>query len=214
MPTSARRAVKGVQLQPISRGLGGTGRLHATRGDLKACDAAYATLARLAPRATRRGRCRRSPHALGDREARCASGWRGAAGCGALRLLAEVEAEREATSRPSGCSVECLTLAPGYSDRAFSISPGSTQPAEAAPMAAAAGAPARRSSRKPLPLQARWQDLLRLLVSLSPAGLSKLQPCESGVVRLERQQRSAAAAAAAAFCWLCRSGRDRNARSL
>ena len=111
---------RAVQLQPdLAEGWAELAALHAARGDMHACDAAYANFTRLAPperhlsEATAALAARRLPAAEALLRERLA---RAPRDVGALRLLAEVAAEREDYVEAERLLGECLTLAPGYSE--------------------------------------------------------------------------------------------------
>jgi tetratricopeptide (TPR) repeat protein len=111
---------KAVQLQPdLAEAWAELAALHAARGDLQACDAAYAHFTRLAPperhltEAAAALAARRLPAAEALLRERLV---RSPRDVGALRLLAEVAAEREDYVEAERLLGECLTLAPGYSD--------------------------------------------------------------------------------------------------
>ena len=129
---------KAVQLQPdLAEAWGELAALHAARGDLKACDAAYANFARLAPperhlaEAAAALAARRWATAEARLRERLA---RAPRDVGALRLLAEVEAEREDYVEAERLLGECLTLAPGYSDARFDLARLLHSQQKAAPM--------------------------------------------------------------------------------
>ena len=121
MPSGpSARCRKAVQLQPdLAEAWAELAALHAARGDLQACDAAYANFTRLAPperhlaEAAAALAARRLPAAEALLRARLA---RSPRDVGALRLLAEVAAEREDYVEAERLLGECLRLAPGYSD--------------------------------------------------------------------------------------------------
>ena len=116
---------KAVELQPdLAEAWGELAALYAARGDVKRCDAAYATFERLAPpehhlpEAAAALAARRLPTAetlLRERLAHAPQD------VGALRLLAEVAAEREDYVEAERLLGECLKLAPGYSGARFDL---------------------------------------------------------------------------------------------
>ena len=129
---------KAVQLQPdLADAWAELAALHAARGDLKACDLAYARYARLSPpdrhlsevtaalaawrwssaEARLREQLARAPHDVG-----------------ALRLLAEVEGQRENYVEAERLLGECLALAPGYGDARFDLAVILHSQQKAAPM--------------------------------------------------------------------------------
>ncbi len=129
---------KAVQLQPdLAEAWGELAALYAARGDLQACDAAYAKFARLAPperhlaEAAAALAARRLPAAEARLRERLA---RAPRDVGALRLLAEVEGEREDYLEAERLLGECLTLAPGYSDARFDLARLLHSQQKAAPM--------------------------------------------------------------------------------
>jgi predicted Zn-dependent protease len=129
---------KAVRLQPdLAEAWGELAVLHAARGDLKACDAAYANFARLAPPERHLGEAaaalaaRRWSAAEARLRERLARAPRDVA---ALRLLAEVAAEREDYVEAERLLGECLTLAPGYGDARFDLARILHSQQKAAPM--------------------------------------------------------------------------------
>ena len=129
---------KALQLQPdLAEAWGELAALHATRGDMKACDAAYANFARLTPperhlaEAAAALAARRWATAEARLRERLA---RAPRDVGALRLLAEVAAEREDYVEAERLLGECLTLAPGYSDARFDLARLLHSQQKAAPM--------------------------------------------------------------------------------
>jgi tetratricopeptide (TPR) repeat protein len=129
---------KAVQLQPdLAEAWGELATLHAARGDMKACDAAYTNFARLAPperhlaEAAAAIAARRLPAAEARLRERLA---RAPRDVGALRLLAEVAAEREDYVEAERLLGECLTFAPGYSDARFDLARLLHSQQKAAPM--------------------------------------------------------------------------------
>jgi tetratricopeptide (TPR) repeat protein len=127
-----------VQLQPdLADAWQELATLHAARGDMKACDAAYANFARLAPPERHLGEAAAAVAArrwataearLRERLARAPQD------VAALRLLAQVEAEREDYVEAERLLGECLALAPGYADARFELARVLHSQQKAAPM--------------------------------------------------------------------------------
>ena len=129
---------KAVQLQPdLAEAWAELAALHAARGDLQACDAAYGNFTRLAPperhlaEAAAALAARRLPAAEALLRARLA---RSPRDVGALRLLAEVAAEREDYVEAERLLGECLRLAPGYSEARLDLARVLHSQQKAAPM--------------------------------------------------------------------------------
>lgn len=129
---------RAVQLRPdLAEAWGELAALHAARGDTKACDAAYANFTRLAPKerhlaeaaaALAARRLATAEERLRERLTRAPRD------VGALRLLAEVAAQREDYVEAERLLGECLTLAPGYSEARLDLARVLHSQQKAAPM--------------------------------------------------------------------------------
>ena len=129
---------RAVQLRPdLAEAWGELAALHAARGNTKACDAAYANFTRLAPPERRLAEAaaalaaRRLPAAEERLRERLT---RAPRDVGALRLLAEVAAQREDYVEAERLLGECLTLAPGYSEARLDLARVLHSQQKAAPM--------------------------------------------------------------------------------
>ncbi|HEX4388161.1 MAG TPA: sulfotransferase [Steroidobacteraceae bacterium] len=127
-----------IRLQPdLAEAWAELAALYAARGDPKACDEAYANFARLAPperhlaEAAAALAARRLTSAESRLRERLA---RAPRDVGAMRLLAEVAAEREDYVEAERLLGECLTLAPGYGVARLSLARILHSQQKAAPM--------------------------------------------------------------------------------
>ena len=127
-----------VRLQPdLAEAWGELADLYAARGDTKACDAAYASFTRLADPERHLSEAaaalanRRLPTADALLRKRLTQAPQDA---GAMRMLAEVTAEREDYVQAERLLGECLKLAPGYSRARFDLARILHSQQKAAPM--------------------------------------------------------------------------------
>jgi predicted Zn-dependent protease len=116
---------RAVQIEPnLAEGWHELAALHAARGDTKACDAAYANFTRLAPQDNHLAE---AGMALANRRFGAAESMlrrqlaQAPQDVAAMRMLAELAAEREDYVEAERLLGECLKLAPGYSRARFDL---------------------------------------------------------------------------------------------